>query len=195
MESALTTERSDSAIQIEKPSVTFVIDSNRKTITRPLRESLGNYNINEINDIYTTTDLLNRLKQKKIPTADMTIIMMGTNDIRNGLSATANKNMGEMAELLTNKLNTTIMAHIPPLDIGTQGTEQHEDMQVDRGLYNRTITSNFNKNVKMTDLVKEQKRDGIHTVSGWIPPNKKRRGMGSQRNIPSHQEPAQHSQN
>ena len=52
------------------------------------------------------------------------------------------------------------MAHIPPLDIGTQGTEQHEDMQVDRGLYNITITSNFNKNVKMTDLVKEQKRDG-----------------------------------
>ena len=100
MESALTTERSDSAIQIEKPSVTFVADSNRKTITRPLRESLSNYNINEINDIYTTTDLLNRLKQKKIPIADMTIIMMGTNDIRNGLSATANKNMGEMAELL-----------------------------------------------------------------------------------------------
>ena len=124
----------------------------------------------------------------------MTIIMMGTNDIRNGLSAPANKNMGEMAELLKNKLNTTIMAHIPPLDIGTQGTEQHEDMQVDRGIYNRTITSNFNKNVKMTDLVKEQKRDGSILSQDGLHLTKKG-GMGSQRNIPSHQEPAQHSQN
>ena len=74
-----------------------------KTISTPLRESLENYNLNEVTDIYTTSDLLYRIKQNKIQEADINVIMMGTNDIRTGHATTANKNLREIADLLISR--------------------------------------------------------------------------------------------
>ena len=73
MESALATERKGSTAQTKKPSVTFITDSNRKTVSRPLRESLENYNLNEVTDVYTTSDLLYKLNVLTINTRGIQI--------------------------------------------------------------------------------------------------------------------------
>ena len=63
------------------------------------------------------------------------------------------KNIQEIAKLLD------LEATIPPIEIGQQGSDQYEDMQVGRGIYNRTITTAFPNHTKMSALVKAQNSD------------------------------------
>ena len=100
---------------------------------------------------------------------------MGTNDVRTGNAERANKNIQEIAKLLD--LEATIVAHIPPIEIGQQGSDQYEDMQVDRGIYNRTITTAFPNHAKMSALVKEQ--HNCNTRRGGMKSTSKLRGLKS----------------
>ena len=67
----------------------------------------------------------------------------------------------------TMKTRNTLMAHIPPMEIGNQGSEHCEETKIDRGIYNRTITDKFHQYVKMTDLVKENVDGSILTKDGY----------------------------
>ena len=156
LETALKAERADKRTS-PKPTVTVITDSNGRTVTKHLRRLMGEHEIKEVTGIYRTTDLLAKIKKDKKPTSQNTIILMGTNDVRTGNAERANRNIRELAKLLD--AEKTIVVHIPPMEIGHQGSDQYEEMQVDRGIFNRMITTAFPNHVRMNDLVKEQKRD------------------------------------
>ena len=152
LEAALRAERADKRTS-PKPTVTVITDSNGRTVTKHLRRLMGEHEIKEVTGIYHTTDLLAKIKKDKKPTTQNTIILMGTNNVRTGNAERANRNIQELAKLLD--AEKTIVAHIPPMEIGHQGSDQYED----RGIFNRMITTAFPNHVRMNDLVKEQKRD------------------------------------
>ena len=52
LESALEKERDEHTKQPKKPSILLITDSNRRTITKPLRESLTEHKVDEITDIF-----------------------------------------------------------------------------------------------------------------------------------------------
>ena len=105
------------------------------------------------------------MKSQTFLKADLTVIMIGTNDIRLGMTATAIRNVTKIEELM--KTRNVIMAHIPPMEIGNQGSEHCEETKIDRGIYNRTITDKFRHYAKMTDLVKENINGSILTKDGY----------------------------
>ena len=75
---------------------------------------------------------------------------MGTNDIRLNKGSKANVNMITIAEK-TNK-ESTIIAQIPPMNIGHEGSEEYADMQLDRGILNRVIKNKTQHYISMTEI-------------------------------------------
>ena len=107
---------------------------------------MKDHQIDGITDVFTTTDLLESTKNKKLPKADLTVIMIGTNDIRLGMTATAIRNVSKLEEAM--KTRNTLMAHIPPMEMGNQGSDHCEETKIDRGIFNHTITDKFHQYVK-----------------------------------------------
>ena len=66
----------------KKTRIHLIADSNRKTITEPLRRMLHNCDIEESDQIYQTKHLREAIEKKTIPAADITVILIGTNDVR-----------------------------------------------------------------------------------------------------------------
>ena len=154
--------------QIQREHITrvnFIADSNRKVITENLRRLLPECEIIEDREVYHTTDLKTKMESNNIPAADITVILMGTNDIRTGRGDQAAKNLRTISQ--KSNQNKTIVTHIPPIEIH-RGEDEYEDMQLERAKLNRIISINFKHHVKMSDITKEHnintvlKEDGFH---------------------------------
>ena len=75
-----------------RKTISFIANSNRKHITRHLQEHLQEHDIIENTNIYQTRDLMD-LILPSLPKTDLTIVMMGTNDVRLGRGGTAMDNL------------------------------------------------------------------------------------------------------
>ena len=115
--------------QNKKYSINFIADSNRSRITPSLRELLPNYNIHEEEGIFHTTDLKDNLKKTKPDEYDLTIIQMGTNDVRVGKGQQAIINMKHISKTL--RQDKTLAVHIPPLEIGQEGQNIYQRTQAE----------------------------------------------------------------
>ena len=91
--------------------------------------------------------------------------MIGTNETRIGMTATAIRNVTNIEEMM--KTRNVIMAHTPPIEIGNQGSEHCEETKIDIGIYNRTMTDKFRHCAKITDLFKENINSSILTKDGY----------------------------
>lgn len=149
--------RQSHATHQQKTTITLVADSNRKKITKHLKEKLKEYEITETQNIYQTTDLQEFMIPRP-PKTDITIVMMGTNDARLGKGETATKNLQQIADVVDN--DKIIVSQIPPIEIGTKGEEKYEDIQADRRIINRLISNQFKHHVNITPLNIEQHNKG-----------------------------------
>ena len=149
------------------PCITFIADSNRSRITNHLREELKENPITETQNIYVTSDLVKLIKQAKTPDqkkTDLTIIMMGTNDVREGLGHQAEANIKELAEIMDQ--DTTIATEIPPIEIGRKGGEVYEEAKTQRGNLNKTIRKYFKNVAKQTETNIQQYAEGTMLDKG-----------------------------
>ena len=154
--------------------ITFITDSNRRKITDHLKLQLQDSTITEINTVYTTADLIQHIitgdQQTNPPKTDLTIIMMGTNDARKHKGEEAEANLKAIAE----NINTdrTLIAEIPPIEIGRRGDEEYEEIRTQRGNINRAIRKHFKRVVKQMETNIAQcnegtvlKQDGYHLTT------------------------------
>jgi hypothetical protein len=88
----------------------------------------------------------------------MTIIMMGTNDVREGMGHQAEANIRHLAGIMDQE--TTIVAEIPPIEIGRKGGEEYEEAKTQRGNLNKAIRKHFKHIVSQTETNIRQYADG-----------------------------------
>ena len=147
-----------------RKTISFIADSNRKHITRHLQGHLQEHNVIENTDIYQTRDLMD-LILPSLPKTDLTIVMMGTNDVRLGRGGAAMDNLSEIAKQTDQ--NRIIMIQIPPIELGNKGEEQYEDAQADRTILNRLISRKFRHNVNLTEFNVEHSKQSVLDKDGY----------------------------
>ena len=64
-----------------KTRVNLIADSNRKHIIEPLRRMLSMYTVEKPDQLYTTSHLVEAIIRKPLPTSQIGVILMGTNDV------------------------------------------------------------------------------------------------------------------
>ena len=150
----------------EKVQINLVADSNRKTIIEPLRKALPEFNIIKHDQMFTTTHVLEAMNKRSLPDTGITIILMGTNDVKLGETEKAMKNLRKIA---TKTDNRTLVTHIPPIEMGHPEEDTFEQSATDRVILNRHISTTFpNNHIKTPILQKNHNqksiltRDGIH---------------------------------
>ena len=79
----------------EKVQINLVADSNRKTIIEPLRKALPNFDITKHDQMFTTTHVVEAMHKRSLPDIGITIILMGTNDVKLGETEKAMKKTSE----------------------------------------------------------------------------------------------------
>ena len=106
------TELRNTISQLQKKHIHIIMDSNRRSITPQLSQALPDYKITQEDPpIYTTDALLERLQTYKPTHTDTTtIIMMGTNDLKDGESKQCFDNFKKIKEKIP---RNTLVTHIP----------------------------------------------------------------------------------
>ena len=124
-DAAKATSRNKEEHQHIETRVNLIADSNRKHIIEPLRRMLSMCTVEKPDQIYTTSHLVEAIRRKTLPTSQIDVILMGTNDVRHGTTDAAVDNYNRAkASVDTNK---TVVAHIPPIEIGNPDDDEYEE--------------------------------------------------------------------
>ena len=149
-----------------KIRINLIADSNRKHIIEPLRKSLTNCTVVKIDQLYTTTHLVNAIRNKTIPEADLEVILMGTNDVREEATDLAMTNLNTIGN--TTDPEKTMIVHIPPIEIGNPDDDEYEQKATDRTILNRHISRTFPDNhIKIAHIQKAHHRESILASDGF----------------------------
>ena len=119
----------------EKVQINLVADSNRKTIIEPLRKALPKFNIIKHDQMFTTTHVLEAMNKRSLPDTGITIILMGTNDVKLGETEKAMKNLRKIA---TKTDNRTLVTHMPPIEMGHPEEDTFEQSATDKHVIGRS---------------------------------------------------------
>jgi len=139
----------------ETANIRLIIDSNRRNINRKLADltkTLPKTRLHEATNVYTTVDLARKVDMHENNQDALTIIFIGTNDIRTGHRETAMDNMVEIAGKLDP--DSTIACTIPV-------TRQNS---INCKVLNTVIESSFKHVVPLDKIITPEmlRSDGYH---------------------------------
>ena len=149
-----------------KTRVNLIADSNRKHIIEPLRRMLSMCTVWKPDQLYTTSHLVEAIRRKTLPTSQIDVILMGTNDVRHGTTDAAVDNYNRVKASVD--ANKTVVAHIPPIEIGNPDDDEYEEKVTDRTILNRHISTTFPDNhIKIPSIQKSHHHKSISTSDGF----------------------------
>ena len=116
--------------------------------------------------LYATSHLVKAIRRKTLPTSQIDVILMGTNDVRHGTTDVAVDNFNLVKASV--EANKTVVAHIPPIEIGNPDDDEYEEKATDRIILNRHISTTLPDNhIKIPSIQKSHHRESILTSDGF----------------------------
>lgn len=140
-----------------KPRVHLIIDSNRKTITPNLTDSIKTIaTITEDDNTYTTTQLRQAINKNQNNNS-IKVILIGTNDVRMGERETPLANLDNISRQIDQ--DTTIICTIPQMSVRTP-----VNTKLNTNLINTTIKTLFKNTVDLHEKITPEMldHDGYH---------------------------------